>query len=114
MLSFPTAVLGYESVTTFCKICLHILFSALKKVGNYLVTIQLMAELGYLLSAAHRKLYVCKKFKRVASPIDDKPIPYGYAVCCGSEKKEVRSFLSFCSISILLTKILTAEIEKET
>lgn len=30
------------------------------------------------------------------------------------QKKEVRSFLSLCSISILLTKILTAEIEKET
>lgn len=30
------------------------------------------------------------------------------------QKKEVRSFLSFCSVSILLTKILTAEIEKET
>lgn len=63
MLSLPTALLGYESVIKFCKICLHILFNALKKVSNYLVTIQLMAELGYLLSAEHRKLYVCKKFK---------------------------------------------------
>lgn len=95
MLSFPTAVLGYESVTTFCKICLHILFSALKKVSNYLVTIQLMAELGYLLSAEHRKLYVRKKFKRVASPIDDKPIPYSYVVCCGSEKKKLGLFYLF-------------------
>lgn len=87
MLSLPTALLGYESVIKFCKICLHILFNALKKVSNYLVTIQLMTELGYLLSAEHRKLYVCKKFKWVASPIDDKPIPYSYAVCCGSEKR---------------------------
>lgn len=63
MLSLPAALLGYESVFKFCKICVHILFNALKKVINYLVTIQSMTELGYLLCAEHRKLYVCKKFK---------------------------------------------------
>lgn len=63
MVSLPAALLGYESVVKFCTICLHILFNALKKVSNYLVTIQSMTELGYLLCAEHRKLYVCKKFK---------------------------------------------------
>lgn len=63
MLPFPTALLGHESVIKFCKICLHIFFNALKKVSNYLVTVRFTTELGYLLSAEHRKLYVCKKFK---------------------------------------------------
>lgn len=55
MLSFPMVVLGYGSLIKFCKICLHILCNA--------ITSELMTEIGYLLSADHRKLDVGKTFK---------------------------------------------------